>query len=737
MDSLYFLVVILTIYEVMGYPGRLTDSSSGCNKDMTPGSTLMGFTSVASTQIGVSFYRGETELSSGDTYISGETLKAKTSRSSNVVMEIDNGAMVSGKCSNTRIDSDEISVTMPNDGDVNLWAAWASSKTAVKISSTFTLVPGVSTDEPTSAPSGQPTGEPTATPSSSVPSSEPTSVPSSEPTSQPSGEPSSEPSGAPTAGPSLPNETVKPTNVPTSRPTMPTGEPTGQPTVEPSVGVKPSGEPTGVPTGGPTSFPTMPTGQPTGIPTGEPTLGPAEQGYNIEAAFKLEGFATDEITDDMLVDIADSIAASIGVNAERVVIKSYTTVSMRRRLADGVEFKVSITGFDDAEDVSSSKDTLESYIVDSSSSGFAQELTATSSFTSVGVTVGTVVVDEMEAVDAVENESFDFSCDLSSRLTLNWRVESSGVVAQVTAAEGDGGWVAFGLVKEDSKEMVANPNHRVFIYAVGSSPGIFRLNQYTPSYQADTATRTNTYVDAVFASTSETGMTMVIASNTGVASDVALEKDGTNTVIFASGKGNLQKHESDGRGFATVDWADGTCDVVTETVPIYAGLAFLVPGLCIIGHLFLTFLKRAKETSKLANFIYEGFANPSSTRIGVFIPPLYLASVTSNLVVTTHIIVLCVVTTVQYQAHQNAGSDEAAFASALGIFTVMNLWITILFTAKSNLFFYLTGVPFARLIKFHKASSVAAMATAIFHFIKVLDIYEWSDVLSNERMGLN
>jgi len=48
------------------------------------------------------------------------------------------------------------------------------------------------------------------------------------------------------------------------------------------------------------------------------------------------------------------------------------------------------------------------------------------------------------------------------------------------------------------------------------------------------------------------------------------------------------------------------------------------------------------------------------------------------------------------------GSDEAAFASALGVFATMNMWLTLLFPAKSSVMMTLMGVPHARAIAFHK-----------------------------------
>jgi hypothetical protein len=71
-------------------------------------------------------------------------------------------------------------------------------------------------------------------------------------------------------------------------------------------------------------------------------------------------------------------------------------------------------------------------------------------------------------------------------------------------------------------------------------------------------------------------------------------------------------------------------------------------------------------------------------------------------VIGVHFAVIIMATMWQYEEYRQMGSDEAAFASALGVFATMNMWLTLLFPAKSSVLMTLTGVPHARAIAFHK-----------------------------------
>lgn len=259
------------------------------------------------------------------------------------------------------------------------------------------------------------------------------------------------------------------------------------------------------------------------------------------------------------------------------------------------QFDVNIVGYDDASDVAASVTDLQTFLAESGAGGFTANLNTESAFTTAGVSVSGIEVGQVTAADATgaADVSWDFSCVLSPRLDLRWIVDHAagngvgGVKFQVEASEGANGWLGLGLVAVSSTEMVTTPMHRVFMYAVGSLPGIYRLNDYYPTYQSDTETRNDTYVDGVFASGDATGLTVVLSAATGAVGDVPLDVNGTNTVMFASGKAGWTKHTHDGRGFATVQWSAGTCNVSDVKTKGWAFLAFVVPLLCVIGHILL------------------------------------------------------------------------------------------------------------------------------------------------------
>jgi len=201
-------------------------------------------------------------------------------------------------------------------------------------------------------------------------------------------------------------------------------------------------------------------------------------------------------------------------------------------------------GYDDASDVAASVSHLRSFLAESGVGGLTATLNAETSFTDAGISVSGVEVGEVAAADAAgaAADALDFSCALSPRMVLRWSVDHAagdgvgGVTFQVVASEGANGWLGLGLVAASSTEMVTTPMHRVFMYAVGSLPGLYRLNDYYPTYQTDTETRTDTYVDGVFASSDATGLKVVLSAATGAVGDIPLLVNGTNTVIFASGK---------------------------------------------------------------------------------------------------------------------------------------------------------------------------------------------------------
>eukprot|EP00607_Mallomonas_marina_P010870 CAMPEP_0182421162 /NCGR_PEP_ID=MMETSP1167-20130531/6414_1 /TAXON_ID=2988 /ORGANISM="Mallomonas Sp, Strain CCMP3275" /LENGTH=349 /DNA_ID=CAMNT_0024598013 /DNA_START=130 /DNA_END=1176 /DNA_ORIENTATION=+ len=157
----------------------------------------MSTTFVLDNSVSVVVKRGDTTLSSSDTYVAGESLTVTFSLPSGFgeyVLETSNGQFTGGSCSNKRIISTSATIIMPTDySQVSIWAAYASGRTNAKISSTFVI----------SAETKTPTALPTVAPSTSLTPTSPTVTPTHVPSS---------PSVTPTITPTSPS--VSPTSSP-------------------------------------------------------------------------------------------------------------------------------------------------------------------------------------------------------------------------------------------------------------------------------------------------------------------------------------------------------------------------------------------------------------------------------------------------------------------------------------------------------------------------------------------
>lgn len=210
MISFYNLAILLLAFSslldpVVSHADFMT--SSYCSTPLTPGTVIMGRSAVSSTGRSVIVKRGSTVLTSGASYVYGETLTVSLSSTSGEYNLQTSGATFSGGgCSSTRLANTQGSLVVPTSGSttVSVLGAWAASKSTVSISSTFNLAPPVTTAVPTIAPSislrpstiapTHPTYTPTtATPTISfAPSTlSPTALPSAQPTLAPTDTPSS------------------------------------------------------------------------------------------------------------------------------------------------------------------------------------------------------------------------------------------------------------------------------------------------------------------------------------------------------------------------------------------------------------------------------------------------------------------------------------------------------------------------------------------------------------------
>lgn len=216
--------------------------SSYCSTPITVGTYIMGYSASSSSSYSVSVKRGAVALSSGSSYIPGETLSISFSSSpSEYVIQVSNAVFTSGTtgCSNTRvITSGNVQMPSAGSGNVVLWAGWANGQSTVHISPNFILV---------EATSSKPSVAPTTRYPSSILSIKPSVVPSRSPTVSPT----VYIPGTPTLTPTI---SLHPSSLlsilPSSSPT--TSFPSQNPTIYPSF--EPSSLPTIITLSSPTSY---------------------------------------------------------------------------------------------------------------------------------------------------------------------------------------------------------------------------------------------------------------------------------------------------------------------------------------------------------------------------------------------------------------------------------------------------------------------------------------------------
>jgi hypothetical protein len=172
---LLLTISCLCLHHVQGYASYMTQSSY-CSRALTVGTTIMGRAAVSSTSRTISVTRNGSPLTSGASYVYGETLVATlSSTSSEYVMQVSGGAVVSGgSCGATRKALSSVTFTMPASGTatISVVSGWTTSQSqAVRITPSFSLV----------APSGggSPVTSPTLSPASTpMPTLSPASTPS-------------------------------------------------------------------------------------------------------------------------------------------------------------------------------------------------------------------------------------------------------------------------------------------------------------------------------------------------------------------------------------------------------------------------------------------------------------------------------------------------------------------------------------------------------------------------------
>ena len=276
----YFLFVAL-LATISGYPYKLP-----CNRDMTPGSVIMGNPAKRDDLRSVQVLRNGAILSSGDTFVSGETLTVQISTISTTtglfkfMFQATGGALFqTGNilCNGMReynlgdgtLGPSQLRMPTTPNTQVNIWVAWATQFGNVYISKNFTLTNVQSVRKPSFSPTFIPSIQPLKQQTST---NNPTVIPSAQTSKQPTYIPLTQPSKQPSAIPTK-RPTVKPSSQPLKQPTY---NPTKSPTVIPSA--PNSKRPTSIPTKSPVVIPSaQPSKKPSSIPTKIPTVKPSAQ----------------------------------------------------------------------------------------------------------------------------------------------------------------------------------------------------------------------------------------------------------------------------------------------------------------------------------------------------------------------------------------------------------------------------------------------------------------------------
>ena len=119
--AVFCFFVALIFENALAHPSELT-SSSGCKKPLAVGTSYMGVISVQSTDNSVTVKRGSTTLTSGATYVAGETLTVQITTASNfeyLLQALGGALFTGGKCSNTRMLTTG-TLAMPSSGTVTI-----------------------------------------------------------------------------------------------------------------------------------------------------------------------------------------------------------------------------------------------------------------------------------------------------------------------------------------------------------------------------------------------------------------------------------------------------------------------------------------------------------------------------------------------------------------------------------------------------------------------------------------
>jgi predicted ferric reductase len=618
-------------------------------------------------------------------------------------------------------------ITMPNDGStVTIWSGWATCRCQVSITQAIVLYPD------TLQPSHSPT-----TAITSLPTSEPSKHPTVSPTTVPSSHPTAAPSAVPTLAPSVSSQPSM-----TAEPTAPSAQPTKHPTSYPTA------EPTSSP---PSAAPShAPTNPPSYAPTHSPTLAPtvASKQYSLTFILQLLGVSASD-AQTFSHEVSDLLAEALGVVADRISLSQFHTIMTKDATAasyltnmyyslfdslsisplasgSGAQCTITVAAFNNPGAASNADTSLNSFLADSSSSGFEKLAYAR---TGLNITSANALASRI--VEDTPPETYSHSCNLNKHLKLYWEVvqsNASSMYLQGMLEASSDIWISGGVAIDGTKLMVDDPNNVVYM-CLGHN---MQADTYViTSYDASGIVRDNRYRDGsrVMSHSSEDGVTHAIKfrrdANTGISGDAKL--------VFVKGRGNLfiwahggswpDAHTTSDRGLAEVFWMDGKCWRMAEEEPVYILIVIIgIVVLVALAALYQHFLSKHVNFFKvLSTRQVEDYA-PALSIVAKDVSTMSLAG--SVFVLALIGLFLAYVISCGMFYEDNLGYDtRKAYGLTLGGAAMCAIGIAILPVNKTSLWSVILGVSYDRITKYHRMAGRSAIVFTVIHCI--LEVQTW------------
>lgn len=448
----------------------------------------------------------------------------------------------------------------------------------------------------------------------------------------------------------------------------------------------------------------------------------------LQASFLLQDVAVADVTQAIVSDIAVLIETALGLPSGAVQITGIRAIAATRRqraltnAGVGVDFVV--VGLADSTAASAAQSAATTYLGSGTFvSALQTNLPALTSVASVSASSEAVAAPTALAAD------YPNSCDLSPRMSVSWRVNPDGSVSTLLSLSDESDnkdWVSAGLVRA-ADFMVPKDSHRnsVYLYdAIYGKTGYFRIDGYTAGdIVRDTSSRAaGNKVDAL-----QVGLGAVLMAFTEVPGGVdsasagyVLDAQGSNIMLWAHGGGWPVKHLPADRGFIEIFWGDGTCVALSKARPMSPFIVFVPIAIMVIF-------------TQLINPTLGGRGAPLHwvcRGLMQYKPPFFHllddVPLGSILIVLLHMALCVIVGDSTYRSNSFGsapanGADKQGFMRAVGVVALMNLWVSLLPTAKTTLWMRVTGVSYERGVKYHKLVVGIAMLCCIIHLIVALD----------------